>query len=472
MTSKGFRRTKIVFTIGPATESPEIIDAIISAGADVCRFNMAHAGHDWTRKIVAQIRASSQRVNRQIAIMMDVKGPEIRTGQVDTPIQLNAGELFDFTVEPHKGGGEVRSIDINYAGLVDDLGIGDTVLVDNGMIRFEVLEKRGRDIRCRVVIPGELSSRRHINLPGVRIHLPALTEKDHGDIKVAVECGIEFIALSFVREASDLETLRELLEELRSPARIIAKIEDQQAISNLEEIIRACDGLMVARGDLGIECPFEELPIIQRRAVRTCITYGKPVIIATHMLESMVSSPVPTRAEVTDVSNAVLERADCVMLSGETAVGKFPLACVEALDRIARRIEADGGTSEVKPLLASDQAKMLQSAILMAREIRAAGIVVFTRRGFIARGLAALRPEWSPILAFTNSEITQRQMRLLRGVVPFLMPFGKEPDATVQNALNILRQKEYMHLGDKVVVVSDILVSDQLINSIQLRTVD
>jgi len=475
MTSKGFRRTKIVFTVGPATESPEILDAIIAAGADVCRINMAHANHDWTRKIVARIRESSRRVNRQIAIMMDVKGPEIRTGDVDSPIQLNPGEVFDFTIKPRSNGEnseEVRSVDINYRDLVNDISVGDTVLVDNGMIRFEVLEKRDTHIRCRVLVPGKLSSRRHINLPGVRINLPALTEKALGDIKVAVESGIDFIALSFVREASDLEKLRDVLETLRSPARIIAKIEDQQAITNLEDIIKSCDGLMVARGDLGIECPFEELPIIQRRAVKTCITYGKPVIIATHMLESMVSSPIPTRAEVTDVSNAAFEQADCVMLSGETTIGKYPLACVEALDRIARRIEADGGSIDVKPLLASDQAKMLQSAILMAREIRAAGIVVFTRRGFITQGLAALRPETSPILAFTNSEVTQRQMRLLRGVVPFVMQFGKEPDETVQKALNVLRKKDYMHLGDKVVVVSDILVSDRLINSIQLRTVE
>ena len=351
--------------------------------------------------------------------------------------------------------------------------MGETVLVDNGLIRFEVLEKNDAKIRCKVLIPGKLGSRRHINLPGVRINLPALTEKDVADVKVAVECGIDFIALSFVREPNDIEKLRHLLEELRSPARIIAKIEDQQAINNLQDIIKCCDALMVARGDLGIECPFEDLPIIQRRAVKTCLTYGKPVIIATHMLESMITSPMPTRAEVSDVSNAVFEQADCVMLSGETTVGKFPLQCVEAFDRIARRIEVSGaGGLNVQPQLGSDQAKMLRSAVVMANELRAAGIVVFTRRGFVAQGVAALRPENSPIFAFTNMPVVLRQMRLLRGVEPIYTTFGSDPENTVQKSIQMLVHAGHVRPGEKVVVVSDILASDRLINSIQLRNVE
>ena len=470
------RRTKIIFTIGPATESPEVLDELLKAGVDVCRINMAHATHDWTRKVCADIRASSERTGRDIAIMMDVKGPEIRTGDVDAPMELKPGEVFDFTVKLSseiEHGEDVRSVDVNYRNLVNDIKVGDTVLVDNGMIRFEVLEKNDARIRCKVQIPGKLSSRRHINLPGVRVNLPALTQKDIGDIKVAVECGVDLIALSFVREAADIEKLRGLLQELRSPAHIVAKIEDQQAITNLEGIIKACDGLMVARGDLGIECPFEDLPIIQRRAVRTCLTYGKPVIIATHMLESMITSPMPTRTEVSDVSNTVYEQADCVMLSGETTVGKYPVQCVEALDRIARRIERDGGMPhDVQTLLGSDQAKMLRSAVVMAIELQAAGIVVFTRRGYVAQGVSALRPESTPIFAFTNTRPTFRQMRLFRGVDPFFMNFGAEPELTIQRAIGILHQEGYLKVGHKVVVVSDILASDRLINSIQLRTVD
>ncbi len=475
-TPKDIRRTKIIFTIGPATESPEALDALMRAGVDVCRINMAHATHDWTREIVRRVRAASERTGREIAIMMDVKGPEIRTGDVVTPMELTPGEVFDFTVKPRGDewrGEEFRSVDVNYRDLVNDITVGDTVLVDNGLIRFEVLEKRDSHIRCRVLIPGKLSSRRHINLPGVRINLPALTEKDIADVKVAVECEVDLIALSFVREASDLEKLHTLLESLGSRAGVIAKIEDQQAISNLEGIIKACDGLMVARGDLGIECPFEDLPIIQRRAVRTCLTYGKPVIIATHMLESMIASPMPTRAEVSDVSNAVYELADCVMLSGETTVGKYPIACVEALDRISRRIERDGASAHaVETRLGSDQAKILRSAVVMANELHAAGIVVFTRRGYVAQGVAALRPPDAPIFAFTNSRATLRQMRLLRAVEPLFMNFGADPEVTVQKAIGLLHQDGHVRPGDKVVVVSDILASDRLINSIQLRNVD
>jgi len=475
MKPNGLRRTKIVFTIGPATDSPEMLEQVIRAGADVCRINMAHAKHDYVREVVARVRAAGEKVGREIATMMDVKGPEIRTGDLATPIELKPGETFDFTVKPSAQGGgeEVRSVDVNYRDLVNDIQVGDTVLVDNGLIRFEVLEKNDAKIRCKVLIPGKLGSRRHINLPGVRINLPALTEKDIGDVKVAVECGIDFIALSFVREPNDIEKLRQLLDDLRSPARIIAKIEDQQAINNLQDIIKCCDALMVARGDLGIECPFEDLPIIQRRAVKTCLTYGKPVIIATHMLESMISSPMPTRAEVSDVSNAVFEQADCVMLSGETTVGKFPLQCVEAFDRISRRIEASGaGGLGVQPQLGSDHAKLLRSAVVMANELRAAGIVVFTRRGFVAQGIAALRPECSPVFAFTNMPVVLRQMRLLRGVEPIFTTFGSDPENTVQKAIQMLVRAGHVVSGDKVVVVSDILASDRLINSIQLRNVE
>lgn len=471
-----FRRTKIIFTIGPATESPEMLDRMLQSGVDVCRINMAHATHEWTRKVVKSIRDASERVGRDIAIMMDVKGPEIRTGDVASPIELKPGEIFDFTVKPgseidHEE--EIRSVDVNYHDLVNDISVGDTVLVDNGLIRFEVLEKKGSHIRCKVLVPGKLGSRRHINLPGVRINLPPLTEKDIADIKVAVECEIDLIALSFVREPADLEKLRELLDELGSPARIIAKIEDQQAINNLHDIIKECDALMVARGDLGIECPFEDLPIIQRRAVKTCLVYGKAVIIATHMLESMVSSPMPTRAEVSDVSNAVLEQADCVMLSGETTIGKFPVECVQAFDRIARRIERAGGVAfTVKRQLGNDQSKLLQSAVTMANSLQADGILVFTRKGFTARGVSAMRPESTPIFAFTNNRTTFRQMRLLRGVQPFFMSFGAEPELTVQKAIHNLTQDGFVHVGHKVVVVSDILASDRFINSIQLRNVD
>ncbi|GAB1488109.1 pyruvate kinase [Opitutaceae bacterium] len=469
------RRTKIIFTLGPATESEAMIEQLILGGADVARLNMAHANHDWTRAIIRRIRAVSQRVGREIAIMMDIKGPEIRTGDLETPIELKAGETFDFTVKPggdRENTEEIRSVNVNYKDLVNDIHVGDIVLVDNGMMRFEVLERRDAHIRCKVLTPGQLSSRRHINLPGVKINLPAFTEKDRVDTLVGLAEGIDYVALSFVREARDIEDLREFLRANGSRAKIIAKIEDQSAINNLDEIIQSCDALMVARGDLGIECPFEELPVIQRRAVKTCFHHGRPVIIATHMLESMISSPMPTRAEITDVANAVYEKADCVMLSGETTVGKYPLECVQILDKISQRIEKEGPFDFVVPqYLKGDKRKLLQSAVLFANEVKGSAILTFTRQGFMATSLAALRPACATIFAITNSIETLRQLRLLRAVEPFLMPLTSDPNDTIEQAIGLLRKEGRLQPGDKLVVATDILSHDRLVDSVQLRTV-
>lgn len=469
------RRTKIIFTLGPATESEEMLETLLRAGADVVRLNMAHAKHDWTRGVIRRIRQVSQRIGRDVAIMMDIKGPEIRTGDVETPIELKAGEIFDFTVKP---GGEaekdveVRSVDVNYKDLVNDIKVGDTVLVDNGLLRLEVLAKDEARIRCRVLIPGELKSRRHINLPGVKVNLPSFTEKDRGDATVGLEEGIDFLALSFVREAADIDRLRTFLAEKKSKVRIIAKIEDQSAIANLTEIVQACDGLMVARGDLGIECPFEELPVIQRRAVNACLAHGRPVIIATHMLESMITQPVPTRAEITDVANAVFEQADCVMLSGETTIGKYPLECVRMLDTIARRIEMEEGKErQLRAPFPGERMKVLHSAVVLANEMPRSKLLTFTRHGFMAQGLAVLRPTHSPILAFTPSIEVFRQLRLLRSVEPFLMPLAAEPNETIENAIAVLRREGQVKVGDKIVIATDILAHDRLVDSVQLRTV-
>ena len=473
-----FRRTKIIFTLGPATESEEMLEQLIRAGADIVRLNMAHASHDWTRKVIRRIRAVSARVDREIAIMMDIKGPEIRTGDLSVPLELKAGEIFDFTVKPGPSAAsgenaeEVRSVDVNYQDLVKDIAVGDEVLVDNGLLRLEVLEKNEARIRCRVVIPGELKSRRHINLPGVKVNLPSFTEKDRADAEVGLAEGIDFIALSFVRAAADIELLRAFLEARKSKVRIIAKIEDQSAITNLDEIVRACDGLMVARGDLGIECPFEELPVIQRHAVRMCLAQGRPVIVATHMLESMIAQPVPTRAEITDVANAVYEMADCVMLSGETTIGRYPLECVRMLDTIARRIEREADDEWREPaVFTGERMKVLHAAVVLANELPRSLLVTFPRHGFMAQGLALLRPAHSAILAFTPSPEVFRQLRLLRAVEPVLMPLASEPNDTIENALVLLRRTGRISPGDKIVIATDIVAQDRIIDSVQLRTV-
>lgn len=477
MLTPPFRRTKIIATLGPATESEEMLARLISAGVDVVRLNMAHAKHDWTRQIIRRIRSAATKAGREVAVMMDIKGPEIRTGDVESPIELKAGEIFDFTVKPEVDrdrAEEIRSVDVNYRNLVNDIKVGDTVLVDNGLIRLEVLEKRDTHIRCRVLTPGQLASRRHINLPGVHVNLPSFTEKDRGDTLVGIEEGIDFVALSFVREAGDILQLRAFLKEHRSRARIVAKIEDQSAIDNLDEIIRATDALMVARGDLGIEVPLQELPVIQRRAVRTCLAIGRPVIIATHMLESMINQPMPTRAEITDVANAVYEQADCVMLSGETTVGKYPLECVSALDLIARRIEDEVANDFPEPAVFLDERmKLRRSAVVMANELPNSFLLTFTRRGINAAGLAAHRPARAPILAVTDSMETLRHLRMVRSIEPYYLASFGDPEKTINRAIESLTKLGRIKTGDKLVIISDVLTqSNRRIESIQLRTVE
>ncbi|MEY4688510.1 MAG: hypothetical protein RIR76_2533 [Verrucomicrobiota bacterium] len=474
MPADPFRRTKIIATLGPATEGEPMLEALIRAGVDIFRLNMAHASHDWTRGVIRRIRALSTRAGREVAVMMDIKGPEIRTGDLATPLELRAGEVFDFTVKPGtagQSGEEVKSVDVNYQGLVHDIRVGDEVLVDNGLLRLEVLEKHEARIRCRVVIPGELKSRRHINLPGVKVNLPSFTEKDRADASVGLEEGIDFLALSFVREARDVEMLRDFLTERKSRVRIIAKIEDRSAIANLTSIVEACDGLMIARGDLGIECPFEELPVIQRRAVRACLAQGRPVIVATHMLESMITQPVPTRAEITDVANAVYELADCVMLSGETTVGKYPLECVGMLDTIARRIERETAGDAGEPaVFTGERMKVLKAAVVLAGQLPGSKIMTFTRHGFMAQGLALLRPAHSPIFAFTPSLQVLRQLRLLRAVEPILLELASDPNESIENALAHLRRVGLAAPGDKIVIATDIVAEDRLVDAVQLRT--
>ncbi len=469
------RFTKIIFTIGPATESEAVLEKLIRQGVDVCRINMAHANHDWTRTIIRRVRSVCQRLKREVAIMMDVKGPEIRTGDLKEPLELAAGDKLDLTVDQGIGGrGEdgVYHVDVNYPAITHTLRKGDTVLVDSGLIKMQVLAVEETRVRCEVLIPGPMGNRRHINLPGVRVHLPCLTNKDKADVGVGIEEGVDFFALSFVRESADLDYFHRYLKENNSAARIIAKIEDQQAISNLEEIIIASDGLMVARGDLGIECPFEDLPIIQKRAVQLCLANSKPVIIATHMLESMITSPLPTRAEVSDISNAVLEQADCVMLSGETTVGKYPVDCVEILQRIALKMESQRfPTLRTELVLKHPKAKMQRAAAYLASELEA-GIVIFTNRGAMAQMLSSLRPTKVPLYAFTENTALYRQLMMLWGVEPFVIAFNQEePEKTIQTAFTLLQEKGLVKVNDPIVVVSNVMTEDTIFEAIQLRRI-
>jgi pyruvate kinase len=465
------RKTKIICTLGPATESAETLREMVEAGANVFRLNMSHATHDWVRVIVPRIRAIAKETGQIIGILMDTQGPAIRTGDLPASLNLVPGDVFEFTVRGSKSE-EVYSVGVNYDGLIDDISVGDIVLVDNGVIHMKVLAKRGNRIRCQVLTSGIMGSRRHINLPGVRVNLPPLTEKDLADVEVGAEMGVDFVALSFCREASDIETLRNVLRKHGSKARIVAKIEDQSAVRNINDIIDATDAVMVARGDLGIECPMEELPIMQRKIVKRCIQKSRPVIVATHMLESMITNPVPTRAEITDVANAAFEQADCVMLSGETTVGKYPVAAVKVLARVTERIERSGGAGFAEEaILNNDRQKTVHSAVSLANSVPGAQLLAFTRSGATADYASNLRPRSAPIHAFTPTFEICRQLIMNWGVIPHCMPFDTNPLRTIGSAQRFLLENGFTKSGDRLVIISDMLSGEDRFDSVQLRVV-
>lgn len=477
--SLNYRQTKIIATLGPATESKEQLAALIHSGVDVMRLNMAHASHQWVADIIWHIREVSSDIGRHVAIMMDVKGPEIRTGPLQTPISLEPGDFLDFCtalesteINPEIAG-SIPRISVNYAGLPQDVETDTIILVDSGLIRLRVIEKDATNIRCKVLTAGVLGSRRHINLPGIQVRLPALTEKDDVDLRAGIEAGLDFVALSFVREVDDIHKLRSVLDQLGSQARIIAKIEDQAGVRNMSEIVRAADAIMVARGDLGIEIDYHKLPLVQTELVKECRIAGKPVIIATHLLESMIHSPMPTRAEISDVSNAIREQADAVMLSGETTTGKYPLESVDVLKNIIQSIEPTVSSQLNRDIkLHEPKAKMLRAAATLAQEMGDSGIVVFTRSGFLAYVLGALRARGVPIYAFTDQEATFRQLLLPWGVEPFLMPFSDDPESTIRDAMDYLKRSHWCENGDWLIVITNALADGNTIDTMQLRQVE
>ena len=465
------RRTKIISTLGPATDSAEMIGKLIDAGVNIFRLNMSHAPHDWVRRVVTDIRTESARRKKFTGIMMDTQGPAIRTGDLGVPLDLRPGQKFTLTVRGERDL-EQHSVDVNYENFINDISVGDVVLIDNGAIEMKVLAKSGNKVECEVLTEGKLGSRRHINLPGVKVSLPALTAKDLKDVKLGLELAVDFIALSFVREARDLMQLRELFGDKEAPC-VIAKIEDQEAIKNLEAIVAEADGIMVARGDLGIEIPYEELPIVQRRIVKTCLRKGRAVIVATHMLESMIDSPMPTRAEVTDVANAVFEEADAIMLSGETTVGKYPIKCIEVFDRISRRIERSG-SAQFHDLaqLETPRQKLVKSAVVMANELKAAAILVFTRHGSMARYASWMRPHYSPIFALCETQGCANELSLHWGVLSFVMPFDFiDPQNTIERALTTLAEEGHLQSGATVVIIGAISVGTEIVDAVQMRVV-
>jgi len=455
------RRTKIICTLGPATEKTDVLRQLIQRGADVLRLNMSHATHEWAREIVPRIRRLAQTAGRPVAILLDTQGPAIRTGDLKTNLHLKPGDILEFTVRGAKSK-EQFSVDVNYAGFVKD----------NGLLTVVVLDKGKDRVRTKVLTPAMLGSRRHINLPRVHVNLPPLTKKDIADVALGAELDVDFVALSFVREKSDIEQLRQLLSRKKSKAQIVAKIEDQLAVRSIDKMIESTDVIMIARGDLGIECPMEELPIIQRRIVKKCIRLGKPAIVATQLLESMITNRLPTRAEVTDVANAVFEQADALMLSAETTLGRYPIECVEVLNRVAIRIERSGGAGYAKDaLLENIRQKTVASAVALANSLEDSKLIVFTLHGRMARYASNLRPERAPIFAFTPSEQVYRQLALYWGTFPVRIDFTGDPDETIASAEKFLRAKKLAAPGSRMVIISDVRMGGAMIDSIQLRVV-
>lgn len=466
------RKTKIIATLGPATDSPEMLGRMIDGGMNIARLNMSHGTHDWVRRVVKDIREAAAARKVSIGILMDTQGPAIRTGDVKSALNLKPGEKFTFTVRGEKSE-EESSVDVNYENFINDISIGDTVLLDNGEIQMKVLKKFTNKIECEVLTPGKLGSRRHINLPGVRVSLPALTGKDLQDVALGLELSVDYIALSFVREAKDIRQLKAVIANAKHKPLIVAKIEDQQAVKNLKEIIQESDALMIARGDLGIEVPYEELPIIQRRAVKYCLRIGRPVIVATHMLESMIENPIPTRAEVTDVANAVYEQADAIMLSGETTVGKYPLKCLEVMNRVAERIERSGGANfQERAELTNPREKLVKSAVVMADELKADAILVFTLTGTLARYASWMRPRYSPVYAICDTQPVADSLTLNWGVRPVVIPFDhSNREKTISVAMEKLVDQKLLGKGNTVVVISSIDVDGQIVQAVQMRKV-
>jgi pyruvate kinase len=461
------RRTKIVCTIGPVTASYEQLDAMARAGMNVVRLNMSHADHDSAQQIIGWIRTLNRKLAYPVAILLDTQGPEIRTGETDEPMDLKTGDVVTVTVRPNDV--ETRSIHVNYQELIDVLEVGNRMTVDNGLINFEVLDKDGEQLVCKVIDGGTLGSRRHVNLPGVRVNLPAITSKDRKDIEFGLDNDVDFIALSFVRSADDIVELRELMGAKSKNVKVIAKIEDQEGVKNIHAIVDEADGVMVARGDLGIETNIADLPNVQRRIVHAASQRGKRSIVATHLLESMIENPIPTRAEVTDVANAIYEGVDAVMLSGETSIGKYPVRCVEQLDEIARHTESWPGLGYEKDLVTdTDKQHIAINAVQLAEDIKAKGIVVITRRGITADLVTSARPASVPIYAFTNHSQTRRRLNLNRAVIPYRMEFSSQPEKTLQRSLGILKEREGFTAGDKVIVISDVLAEFNS-DAIQLR---
>lgn len=467
------RLTKIVCTLGPSSESKEQILALAEAGMNVARINMSHGNAESYAKAIAIIREINAEGEHNISIMLDTKGPEIRTGVVEKPIVVAKGDNLLFCPPGSPKPTEGDFIEVNYDGFTRDVRETDSVLIDNGELAFDLVKvNQDGTVICRARQGGKIGSRRHVNLPGADIDLPSITEKDWEDIAFAAEYDVDFIALSFIRAPEDVERVRTYFSSKNAHVRLITKVETLQASKCIAQLIDVSDGIMVARGDLGAEVPFELLPVMQDDMVNRCIDSGKPVIVATHMLESMTESPIPTRAEMTDVSHAAVTMTDATMLSGETAGGIHPPLVVESMHRLLCATEEHMASYMDRKTIGirNDQEAKAEAAVNLAGTTQADAIVVFTRSGDTAQFTSKFRPRM-PIVACTDSDRAMRRMTLMYGVYPVLVSEFAANEETVQKGLEAAKKSGRLRAGQHIVLISNISADEGDVWSIQTRDV-
>lgn len=456
------RKTKIVGTLGPASNQEPVFREVLEAGLNVVRLNFSHGSHEEHGRNIDLVKRVRTEMSKTVAIMLDTKGPEIRVGKFKNPEEmLTEGNEFILTTEPCEG--DEAHCSVSYENLHEDVTLGDKILIDDGLVELEVLRIEGRNIHCRVNNSGVVKDNKSVNVPGVSIQLPPFTERDYQDILFGIEQGVDFIAASFVRKASDVLEIRRILEENNgSHIRIISKIENQEGVTNLEEIIDASDGIMVARGDLGVEIPAESVPLVQKRIIRACNQAGKPVITATQMLDSMIRNPRPTRAEVADVANAIFDGTDAIMLSGETAAGKYPVEAIETMVNIAGLAENSEEHMGNKILRSHVNGNFITDAIshatcAAAEDLKAKAILTATSSGYTATMVSRFRPS-APIIAATNEESVARRMILSWGVYPITINYGNNTDEMFEATINGAMDKGFIDNGDLVVITAGIPV--------------
>ena len=448
------RRAKIVCTLGPAVDSPEKIRDLIAAGMNMARLNLSHGGYVEHQKRLDQVRAAAENAGVPIAILVDLQGPKIRLGRFkDGPHELERGDVFTITTDEIEGSKD--RVGTTYKGLTGDCKPGDRILIDDGKVTVEVSSIVGNDVITRVIEPGTVSNNKGINLPGVAVSVPALSEKDIDDLRWGLNAGADFIALSFVRSAEDIKDVHRIMDEEGIRVPVIAKIEKPQAVENLVGIVDAFDGIMVARGDLGVELPIEDVPLVQKRCVELARDAAKPVIVATQMLDSMITNSTPTRAEATDCANAVLDGADALMLSGETSIGDFAIEAVQTMARIIQRTE-EGGLERIRPLKHEPRTKggaITKAAVEVGTIVGAQFLVAFTQSGDSARRMSRLRSP-IPILALTPDRGTYNRLALTWGVEPMITPVVSHTDEMVKQVDGLLLESKRTTIGDNVIIVA------------------